>query len=111
MSHKSVYNVAIVGMGFGIEFIPIYQRHSNSNLVAICQRNQDNLARLGKIWGIQKLYNDYGKILGDKDIDIVHINLHSAASAGGTNSNEKMVCSLNHLVKINLRGRYTTKHG
>ena len=40
-----------------------------------------------------------------------HINLHFAATAGDTNSNEKMVCGFHHFVMISLRGRYTTKHG
>ena len=31
--------VAIIGLGFGAEFIPIYQRHPNAEIVALCQRN------------------------------------------------------------------------
>ena len=38
-------NVAIVGLGFGKEFIPIYQHHPNTNMYAICQRSKDKLAR------------------------------------------------------------------
>lgn len=44
MSNKKV-NIAIVGLGFGAEFIPIYQKHPNANLVAISQRNPDKLKR------------------------------------------------------------------
>ncbi|MGA1545295.1 MAG: gfo/Idh/MocA family oxidoreductase, partial [Saprospiraceae bacterium] len=36
-------NIAIIGLGFGAEFIPIYQRHPNANLVAVCQRNESKL--------------------------------------------------------------------
>ena len=36
---------AIVGLGFGAEFIPIHQRHPHAELVAICQRSQDKLDR------------------------------------------------------------------
>ncbi len=32
---------AIVGLGFGAEFIPIHQRHPQAELVAICQRSKD----------------------------------------------------------------------
>ena len=28
-------NIAIVGLGFGAEFIPIYQRHPNANMYAM----------------------------------------------------------------------------
>ena len=40
MSSKTV-NVAMVGLGFGAEFIPIYQAHPQANMYAICQRNED----------------------------------------------------------------------
>ena len=39
MSKKKI-NVAIVGLGFGAEFIPIYQRHPDANMYAICQRDR-----------------------------------------------------------------------
>ncbi|MEC7200122.1 MAG: gfo/Idh/MocA family oxidoreductase, partial [Verrucomicrobiota bacterium] len=42
MSQKKI-NVAIIGLGFGSEFIPIYQNHPRANMHAICQRNQKNL--------------------------------------------------------------------
>lgn len=67
-------NVAIVGLGFGAEFIPIYQAYPNSNLVAICQRSKDNLEALGKEWNIPKLYTDYDELLKDDEIEAVHIN-------------------------------------
>jgi predicted dehydrogenase len=46
MSARKI-NVAIVGLGFGAEFIPIYQKHPNANLVAICQRSKDRLDKVG----------------------------------------------------------------
>ena len=33
-------NVALLGLGFGAEFIPIYQKHPNANMYAICQRTE-----------------------------------------------------------------------
>jgi hypothetical protein len=30
-------NIAIVGLDFGAEFIPIYQHHPGANMAAICQ--------------------------------------------------------------------------
>jgi hypothetical protein len=35
MPKKDRINVAIVGLGFGAEFIPLYQRHPNANMYAI----------------------------------------------------------------------------
>ena len=34
------FNVAMIGLGFGAEFIPIYQAHPQANVYAICQRER-----------------------------------------------------------------------
>ncbi|MEY3563080.1 MAG: hypothetical protein RLZZ294_1086 [Bacteroidota bacterium] len=67
-------NIAIVGLGFGSEFIPIYQRHPHANMYAICQRNQEKLNAIGGAFGIEKRYADYDELLKDEHIDAVHIN-------------------------------------
>ena len=36
-------NVAMVGLGFGAEFIPIYQALGTANVAAICRRNEAEL--------------------------------------------------------------------
>ena len=95
---KNKYKVAIVGMSFGVEFIPIFQRHPNSELVAICQRNSENLKRLGKIWGIDKLYTSFDELVQDKDIDIIHINtppgLHADMSVKGLMSGKHVASTI-----------------
>ena len=40
MSQKQI-TVVIVGMGFGKEFIPIYQSHPNIKAVGICTRSKE----------------------------------------------------------------------
>src|SRR5215831_2182801 len=67
-------NVAIVGLGFGAEFIPIYQRHPNANMYAICQRTRKKLDAIGDAFGVEKRYTDYDQLLKDPNIDAVHIN-------------------------------------
>src|SRR6187399_200706 len=67
-------NVAIVGLGFGAEFIPIYQLHPQANMYAICQRSRDKLDAVGDAFGIDKRYTDFNELLKDPDVDAVHIN-------------------------------------
>ena len=67
-------NIAIVGLGFGSEFIPIYQRHPHVNMYAICQRNEENLNKIGDAFNIEKRYTSYDELLKDPNIDAVHIN-------------------------------------
>ena len=45
-------NVAIVGLGFGAEFIPLWQKHPHANCYAICQRNEDKLNAVGDYFGV-----------------------------------------------------------
>ncbi len=73
MSDKKI-NIAIVGLGFGAEFIPIYQRHPRTNMYAICQRNPEKLKTIGEAFDIDARYDDYRKLLKDPNVHAVHIN-------------------------------------
>jgi predicted dehydrogenase len=74
MAKKSKFNVAIIGLGFGAEFIPIYQKHPLANMYAICQRSADKLKQVGDTFGIAKRYTKYEDVLTDREVDFVHIN-------------------------------------
>lgn len=67
-------NVAIVGLGFGAEFIPIYQRHPQANLYAICQRRAKPLDAVGDAFGVEKRFTDFRALLRDPKVDAIHIN-------------------------------------
>ena len=71
---KKQLNVAIIGLGFGAEFIPIYQKHAEANLLAICRRNKKELDRIGDACGIAKRYTRFEDVLADPEVDFVHIN-------------------------------------
>ena len=67
-------NAAIIGLGFGAEFIPIYQNHPHANMYAICRRNESELNRIGDVFGVEKRYSNYKDLLKDDGVDFVHIN-------------------------------------
>jgi predicted dehydrogenase len=67
-------HVAIVGLGFGAEFIPIYQADPRVCVAAICRRNARELNRVGDALGIEKRYTAYQQVLADPAVDFVHIN-------------------------------------
>jgi predicted dehydrogenase len=71
---KDRVNVAIIGLGFGAEFIPIYQAHPQANMYAICQRNVEHMGKIGDAFKIDKRFNKYDDVLADKNVDFVHIN-------------------------------------
>src|SRR3954452_2439392 len=66
--------VAIVGLGFGAEFIPIYQAHPDAEMYAVCRRNRAELERCGNQFGVKARYSDYAELLKDPNVDAVHIN-------------------------------------
>lgn len=68
------FNVAIIGLGFGAEFIPIYQSIQGANIYAICRRDQDKLNKVGDQLGIERRYTKYADVLADPGVDFVHIN-------------------------------------
>lgn len=74
MDRETKINVGIVGLEFGAEFIPIYQRHPNATMYAVCQRNRDRLNQVGDSHGIDVRYDDYEAMLKDANIDLIHIN-------------------------------------
>jgi predicted dehydrogenase len=66
--------VAIVGLGFGAEFIPIYQGHPDAEMYAICQRNPQSLEQVGAQFGVGKRYSSFEDLIKDPNVDAVHIN-------------------------------------
>lgn len=74
MKKSPPFNVAMVGLGFGAEFIPIYQRHPQAKVVAVCRRNKAELNKLADAFKIEKRYTDFGQVLSDSEVDFVHIN-------------------------------------
>jgi predicted dehydrogenase len=97
MSKKPI-NIAIIGLGFGAEFIPIYQKHPLANMVAICQRNKEKAEEIGKAFGIQKVYTDYDELLLDPEIDAVHINTpiqnHAEQSIKALRAGKNVACTV-----------------
>lgn len=91
-------NVAIVGLGFGAEFLPIYQRHPYSNMYAICQRNTEKLNEVGVAFGIEKRYDDYDELLKDPNVDVVHINTpiqsHAEQSIAALRAGKHVACTV-----------------
>lgn len=97
MQNKTV-NIAIVGLGFGAEFIPIYQRHKNANMYAICQRDKKKLNEVGDAFGIEKRYTNYDELLLDPNVDAVHINTpiqnHAEQSIKALRAGKHVACTV-----------------
>ncbi|MCB9133680.1 MAG: Gfo/Idh/MocA family oxidoreductase [Anaerolineales bacterium] len=91
-------NVAIIGLGFGAEFIPIYQRHPNATMYAICQRNAEKLNKIGDAFGVATRYTSYDDVLADPQVDFVHINSpindHAWMSIAALKAGKHVMCTV-----------------
>jgi len=98
MTKRGQANVAIVGLGFGAEFIPIYQAHPKANVSAICRRNETKLNELGEAFGIGRRYRKYEDVLADPDVDFVHINSpisdHAWMSIAALKAGKHVMCTV-----------------
>ncbi|TVS20810.1 MAG: gfo/Idh/MocA family oxidoreductase [Planctomycetaceae bacterium] len=97
MTGKKV-NVAIIGLGFGAEFIPIYLKHPHAKMYAICQRNSERMNQIGDAFGIDKRYSNYDDVLADPEVDYVHINSpipdHGWMSIAALKAGKHVMCTV-----------------
>ena len=97
MSDKQ-QKVAIIGLGFGAEFIPIYQAHPRANMHAVCRRNPTELNRIGDAFGIERRYASFEDVLADPEVDYVHINSpipdHAWMSLAALRAGKHVMCTV-----------------
>lgn len=68
-------NVAIVGISFGLEFVPIYLAHPNVNRVVLVDTNEKLLQVARERYGLadDQCLTDLQAVLDDPEIDAVHL--------------------------------------
>jgi predicted dehydrogenase len=66
-------NIAVAGLGFGAEFVPIYLDHPDVASVAICDPNEERLRRVGERFGIARRERDVARLIESGEIDAVHL--------------------------------------
>ena len=98
LMHNKPVNIAIIGLGFGSEFIPIYQRHPAATMYAICQRSRESLDQIGDAFSIEKRYTNFEDVLADGEVDAIHINTpipsHAAMSIAGLKAGKHVACTV-----------------
>lgn len=73
MNTSEKLSVAVVGMGFGAEFVPIYLAHPNVERVAICDLNEERLRYVGERFGVEQRIRDVRAIIDSDEFDAVHL--------------------------------------
>jgi len=90
--------MAMVGLGFGSEFIPIYQAHPDADVVAVCRRNETELNKTADQFGIAGRYTEFDQLLADPEIQAVHINSpigdHAWMSLRALDAGKHVICTV-----------------
>ena len=90
--------VAIVGLGFGAEFIPLYQKHPDAECYAICQRNEKVLNEIGDQFGIERRVTNFDDLLAMDELDAIHvvspISEHAWMSLASLNAGKHTACTV-----------------
>ena len=99
MAPTAKIRVAIVGLGFGAEFIPIYQAHPDAEMYAICRRIEEGLDECGDRWKIAKVATpSFDEVLADPNVDAVHINSpipdHAPQSLAALKAGKHVACTV-----------------
>lgn len=84
MNHPSPrLDIAVVGLGFGREFLPIYARHPHVGRIGICDSDAARLAAVGDTHGIPDRFTSLDDVLADDRWDAVHLLTPVAQHARG----------------------------
>ncbi len=65
--------IAVVGLGFGEQFVPIYQRHPDVQEVVLCDPDAERLRRVGDRYGVRRRFASLDALLDAPGVDAVHL--------------------------------------
>ena len=95
---KDKISVAVVGLGFGAEFVPIYLEHPNVESVMICDSDAERLNTVSEKFNIKEKYTEFSDIINSGEIDAVHlvsgIPDHAEQSLDVLNSGKHCACAV-----------------
>jgi predicted dehydrogenase len=98
MANEDKLRVAVVGLGFGAQFVPIYLDHPDIESVAICDKDENRLRDVGDAFGIKLRFKDVGEVVATNDIDAVHlvsgIPDHAWQTVAVLNSGKHCACTV-----------------
>ncbi|OYP37072.1 Gfo/Idh/MocA family protein [Rhodopirellula sp. MGV] len=98
MTDERKVKMAMVGLGFGSEFIPIYKAHPNAEVVAACRRNEVEMNKIADQFEIPKRYTHFEDVLSDPEVECVHINSpigdHAWMSLKALDAGKHVMCTV-----------------
>ncbi|WP_217428411.1 Gfo/Idh/MocA family protein [Microlunatus speluncae] len=98
MATDDQLTIAVVGLGFGAAFVPIYQSHPSVAEVVICDPDRGRLDAVGAEHGIARRLTDYDEVLADESITAVHLvtpmPIHAEQSIAALAAGKHCACAV-----------------
>jgi len=100
MKAEASVRVVVVGLGFGAEFIPIYQDMKGVEAVGICARTASKVKEVGDQFGIPEdlRFTDFDEMLKRDDINAVHVvtppQVHANQTIASLNAGKHTACTV-----------------
>jgi predicted dehydrogenase len=95
---SKLLHVAVVGLGFGAEFVPIYIHHPDVRKVTICDVHPDRIENVINHFGQLPSTTNFDDLINDPDIDAVHlitsIPEHAEQTIAVLNSGKHCACTV-----------------
>jgi predicted dehydrogenase len=70
LSNSKKIRVALAGLGFGAEFVPVYLHHPNVESLTICDSNGEVLNRVGNKFMVERRTTDLEQVIDSDDYEI-----------------------------------------
>lgn len=90
--------VALVGVSFGAEFVPIYLKHPDVDSLVLVDTNEKLLNTVGDKFLLEERLTDFNAMLEDKTIDAVHLvtppATHAPLSVQVMNAGKHCACTI-----------------
>ncbi len=98
MSASGGISVAVVGLGFGEDFLPVYLAHPGVREVALVDASAERLAEVADRYGVSARYTDYAQVLADPRWDAVHVlvpvALHADFAVAALEAGKHCACAV-----------------
>lgn len=90
--------VALVGVSFGAEFVPIYLKHPDVDSLVLVDTNRELLDTIGNKFLLEERLTDFSAMLEDETIDAVHLvtppATHAPMSIQVMNAGKHCACTI-----------------
>ena len=90
--------IAVVGLGFGQDFVPIYLSHPDVERVVLVEPDATRRAEVAARYGLQDGYADVAEALADPSVDGVHVlapvHLHADLVVAALEAGKHCACAV-----------------